>query len=390
MSGHRAPSVIESRRIKSGSQPRNIPEGSMRKPRLLSLAFIFALSLASLPAWAQELGGTLADLTAPHDYVQKRVSSYDRTGGNADYRVVTPGQTFTLLDEAGPGVITHVWITIASDEHYHLKKLVLRMYWDGESTPSVEAPVGDLFGLGLGDYFLYQSTPLAVGADKALNSFFPMPFGKHARITVTNEGQRKVDAFYFNIDYRALAKPLPADTLYFHAQYRQATPNQAVKSDGKNLKGENNYVWLDATGRGHFAGVTMSVMENADGWWGEGDDMFFVDGEALPSINGTGTEDYFLGAWDFGGKEFAYGSFGAPVVGAERAGARWSVYRFHLDSPIPFTKSLHASIEHGTANNRADDFYSVAYWYQTEPHAAFPPLPPVDTRLPRLHPPAGN
>jgi len=157
-------------------------------------------------------------------------------------------------------------------------------------------------------------------------------------------------------------------------------------SDGKNLTGENNYVWMEATGRGHFAGVAMSVLENADGWWGEGDDMFFVDGEKQASINGTGTEDYFLGAWDFGGKPFSYGLFGAPVVGAERAGARWSVYRFHLDSPITFTKSLRATIEHGHADDRADNYYSVAYWYQTEPHAAFPTLPPVDERLPRLHP----
>jgi Protein of unknown function (DUF2961) len=114
--------------------------------------------------------------------------------------------------------------------------------------------------------------------------------------------------------------------------------------------------------------------------------MFFVDGEKLPSINGTGSEDYFLGAWDFGGKEFSYGLFGAPVVGAERQGERWSVYRFHLDSPIPFTKSLRATIEHGTANDRGDNFYSVAYWYQAEPHAAFPPLPPVEDRLPRVIP----
>ncbi len=283
-------------------------------------------------------------------------------------------------------MITHVWITIASDEHYHLKKLVLRMYWDGESTPSVEAPIGDFFGLGLGDYFLYQSIPLAVGSDKALNCFFPMPFQRHARITATNEGQRKVDAFYFNIDFRAYSKPLSKESLYFHAQYRQGAPNKAIHGNGLNLTGEDNYVWMEAAGRGHFAGVTMSVLENADGWWGEGDDMFFVDGEKLPSINGTGSEDYFLGAWDFGGKPFAYGLFGAPQVGSERAGARWSVYRFHLDSPIPFTKSLRATIEHGTANDRADNYYSVAYWYQTEPHAAFPPLPPVAERLPQLHP----
>ncbi|HXJ96174.1 MAG TPA: glycoside hydrolase family 172 protein [Terriglobia bacterium] len=347
---------------------------------------LVTLALA-LPAAAQEQPTTLLGyLTRPDDYVQKRSSSYDRTGGNEDYRELAPGGTLTLLDVEGPGEVTHVWMTIASRERFHLKKLVLRMYWDGESTPSVEAPVGDFFGLGLGDYFLYQSAPLAVGADKALNSFFPMPFQKHARITVTNEGKDKVDAYYFNIDYRAYSHPLAADTLYFHAQYRQCSPCTAIESDGKNLDGKDNYVWLEAQGRGHFAGVTMSVLENADGWWGEGDDMFFVDGEKLPSINGTGTEDYFLGAWDFGGKPFAYELFGAPQVGPERAGSRWSVYRFHLDSPITFTKSLRATIEHGHANDRADNYYSVAYWYQTEPHAAFPTLPAVEDRLPTLRP----
>jgi hypothetical protein len=136
-------------------------------------------------------------------------------------------------------------------------------------------------------------------------------------------------------------------------------------------------------------GVTMSVLQNQDDWWGEGDDMFFIDGENLPSINGTGSEDYFLGAWDFGNQAFSYAQFGVPVKGANVAGARWSVYRFHLDSPIPFTKSLRATIEHGHANHRSDNFFSVAYWYQTEPHAAFPPLPPLESRLPRLYPVGG-
>ncbi len=348
--------------------------------------FLLAILAAAASAAAQDLSGLLSELPRPHEYVLKRVSSYDRSGGNADSRRIAPGETLTLLDAPGPGVVTHVWVTIASPEEFHLKKLVLRMSWEDEPTPSVETPIGDFFGQGLGDYFLYQSVPLAVGADKALNSFFPMPFQKRAKITVTNEGKERVDAFYFNIDYRAYSKPLPADTLYFHAQYRQAAPCKAIRSDGKNLYGEYNYVWMEATGRGHFAGVTMSVLENADGWWGEGDDMFFVDGEKLPSVNGTGTEDYFLGAWDFDEKSFAYGLFGAPVKGEERAGARWSVYRFHLDSPITFTKSLRATIEHGHANDRADNYYSVAYWYQTEPHAAFPSLPPVEDRLPRLHP----
>ena len=357
---------------------------------------LFLLVLFIVPvAHAQELTGLLTDLTKPHEYVSKRSSSWDRTGGNADARRIAPGETLTVLEDSGPGEITHVWFTIASPETNHLKKLVLRMYWDDEATPSVEAPLGDFFGLGLGEYFTYQSLPLAVSSVKALNSFFPMPFQKKARITVTNEGAERVDACYFNIDYRLYSRPLPTDTLYFHAQNRQATSNPGWthnwKSNGDpevndkpNLTGDGNYVWLEATGRGHYVGETMSVLQNQDQWWGEGDDMFFIDGDKLPSIQGTGSEDYFLGAWDFGGKPFAYQLFGAPVVGEEKAGSRSSVYRFHLDSPISFTKSIRATIEHGHANHRSDSYFSVAYWYQTEPHAPFPPLPSVDDRIPKL------
>jgi hypothetical protein len=364
--------------------------------RAMSGCVSVLLLLASDGAIFGQSRDSLGELVEPHEYVQKRVSSYDRTGGNEDFRAIAPGESLTILDEAGPGVITHVWFTFSSDEMYHLKKLVLRMYWDGEATPSVEAPMGDFFGMGLGEYFTFEATPLSAAPNHAVNSFFPMPFQKHARITVENSGKMKLDALYYNIDYQAHAKALPADTLYFHAQYRQASPNKGLTGDWKdnndplqngkkNLTGEGNYVWMEATGRGHFVGVSMSVLQNQDYWWGEGDDMFFIDEEKVPSINGTGTEDYFLGAYDFGGRPFSYPLYGAPVVGEEKAGSRSSVYRFHLDSPIPFTKSIKATIEHGHANGRSDNYFSVAYWYQTEPHAAFPTLPPVEERLPRLH-----
>jgi len=148
--------------------------------RLMLLPALLALTAPARAQVSDEAlsGAPMARLTQAKDYVLRRASSYDRTGGNADYRTIAPGETLTLMDEAGPGVISHVWITIASPEAYHLKKLVLRMYWEGETSPSVETPVGDFFGLGLGNYFLYQATPLAVGSDKALNSFFPMPFQK--------------------------------------------------------------------------------------------------------------------------------------------------------------------------------------------------------------------
>jgi len=366
--------------------------------RLLRISAVLLIG-AIFGSGASAQWGALSSLAEPRDYTLKRVSSYDRSGGNADYRTIDPGATLTVLDESGPAIITHVWFTLADDELYHLKKIVLRMYWDGESTPSVETPLGDFFGLGLGDYYNYESAPLSVAPTKALNSFFAMAFQKHARITVTNMGAERVDAFYFNLDVQVHAKPLPADTLYFHAQYRQAAPNKGVtndwtnngdpRADGlKNLGGAGNYVWMEAAGRGQFVGVTMSVLQNQDGWWGEGDDMFFIDGAKEPTITGTGSEDYFIGAYGFQ-KPFSYLLYGAPVVGEERAGSRSSLFRFHLDSPIPFTKSIKATIEHGHANTRSDNFYSVAYWYQTEPHAPFGPLPTVDDRLPRLYPVGG-
>jgi hypothetical protein len=365
----------------------------MRKLTIFVPLLVLTLTGAAL---AQDRSEWLANLPKQKDYVQKRASSYDRSGGNFDLRRLPAGETLTLLEDTGPAIITHIWITLTNDSPDNLKALVLRMYWDGEPTPSVEAPLGDFFGLGLGEYFLYSSAPLAVGPDRALNCFFPMPFNKSARITLSNESNHQVHAVFFNIDYQAYSHPLPADLFYFHAQYRQATPakgwtnqwkndDDPLADDKRNPTGEGNYVWMEARGRGHFVGVTMSVLQNQDDWWGEGDDMFFVDGAATPSINGTGSEDYFLGAFGFGHSSFSYDLFGAPVKGGQSAGSRSSVYRFHLDSPIPFTKSLRATIEHGHANVRSDNYFSVAYWYQTEPHMIFPPLPPLQERLPRLY-----
>src|SRR5258707_1341527 len=348
---------------------------------------------------AAAIPANLTNLARLRNYQNQRASSYDRTGANADFMVVEPGQTTTLLQSAAPGIITHMWFTINSGEEFHLKKLVLRAYWDGETEPSVEVPIGDFFGLGLGEYFLYQSALTTVASVKALNAYFPMPFGKSARLTVTNEGKLKVNSFYHHIDYVTL-KELPADLGYFHAQYRQATPcrgwtddwkrnNEPPVDNKKNLTGEGNYVFMEAQGNGHFVGVTHAILQNQDGWPGEGDEMIFVDGRAEPAINGTGTEDSYNGAWAFGGidepQAFGYLHNGAPfMVNPERVGGRYCLYRWHLESPIAFQKSLRMTIEHGHANHRSDNFYSTAYWYQTEPHAAFPALPNVGARIPRI------
>jgi hypothetical protein len=308
---------------------------------------------------------------------------------------VEPGQTTTLLDVTGAGVVTHLWFTIATEDKYHLKNLVLRAWWDGESTPSVEAPIGDFFGLGLGEYFSYQSALLAVAPVKALNAYFDMPFERAAKLTLTNEGKVRTDSLYFAVDYVTLAT-LPEGLGRFHAQYRQAAPCKAWTDDWKNdyedlvnnkknLDGVGNYVFLEAEGKGHFVGVTHAVLQNQDGWFGEGDDMIFIDGDKLPTINGTGSEDYYNGAWDFGMQAFGYAHNGAPyMVDPERIGGRTCLYRWHTESPITFEKSIRVTIEHGHANHRADDFYSVAYWYQTEPHAAFPALPAAESRIPRV------
>jgi len=328
-------------------------------------------------------------------YKSRRSSSWDRTGGNGDAIPVEAGQTATLLNISGAGVVTHIWFTINSPDRMHLKNLVLRAWWDVESTPSVEVPIGDFFGLGLGEYFVYQSALLAVAPIKALNAYFQMPFATSARITVTNEGKLRTENLYFAIDYVTFPD-LPGDVGRFHAQYRQAAPCNGWTddwtsngspgiNDRKNLTGEGNYVFLEAAGKGHFVGVTHAVEQNQDGWFGEGDDMIFIDGDALPTINGTGTEDYYNGAWDFGGQAFANMHQGAPyVVDPERIGGRYCLYRWHTESPITFEKSIRVTMEHGHANHRSDNFYTTAYWYQAEPHAAFPALPEPSARVPRI------
>ncbi len=365
-------------------------------------------SLTAVAALAAAASFAQADfgLARLRSYTNHRVSSHDRSGGNDDGNWGNPikaGETRTIAEIEGPAVISHIWITIATPERWHLKKIVLRMYWDDEATPSVETPVGDFFGLGLGEYFLYEADVLSVGSQKALNSFFPMPFRRSAKITVTNEGDENIGAFYYNIDYER-HESLPEDIVYFHAQYRQGVPTPGWTTewtrngeDAVNKKpnpdGKGNYVILEATGKGHYVGVTHSIQQNQGDWWGEGDEMIFIDGEETPGILGTGSEDYYLGAWCYGGcginpfggtrPTFAHRRYGNPMNGGDDRGAKWMVYRLHTESPIAFKKDIKVTIEHGHANHRSDNFYTVAYWYQTEPHAKLPVLPPVNERLPR-------
>ncbi len=337
---------------------------------VLALAAAVAAAAASAGPPAQDLLGGLA---ARQDYASARVSSFDRSGGNKDSLTIPAGATAVLAEIQGPGAIHHLWVTIAAEAFYG-RKLVLRMYWDGETSPSVEAPIGDFFGVGHGLNRNLASLPINNSSEgRARNCYWRMPFARSARITVTNEGRREVPAFYYYVDYRKLPA-LPKDTPYFHVQYRQEFPPRPGR----------DYLLLEAEGSGHYVGSHMSILQTSMGWWGEGDDRFTVDGEAAPSLHGTGSEDYFSDAW---GMREAQGLFyGCPLQELDQedysAGAKASVYRFHIADPVPFRKSLRVTIEHGHANDRADLNSSTAYWYQTEPHKAFPALPPVEERLP--------
>ncbi len=341
----------------------------------------------------------LPEYARAQNYRSLKQSSYNTNGGNADRWTIPAGGTQEVFNAKGPGIISHIWFTISAKSPNHLKEIVLRAYWDGQSKPSVETPVGDFFGLNLGKYVIYESAYLACSPGRSLNCYFSMPYRKSARLTVTNESGAPVNAFYSNIDYMSVPA-LPADALYFHAQYRQAAPNKPSVSSWQtnqqanallNPDGKLNYVYAETRGRGHLMGVTLGVLQNQEGWMGEGDDMIFVDDESKPAIVGTGSEDYFCGAWNFGGRDtaqaFAHLYNGAHLITApEHTGGRYCLYRWHADNPVTFTRYLKHTMEHGHANHRPDDFYSVCYWYQTEPYTNFPPLPPAADRIPKPKP----
>jgi len=343
--------------------------------------YIFLTLILFLTVKSGYSDGLLESLPVFKNFKSGRVSSYDRTGLNHDFLSDITTGTVTLADIEGPGAITHIWVTIASREKYHLRKLVLRMYWDGETSPSVESPIGDFFGLGHGRYYHYQSKPISIGTQNGMNCFWFMPFEKSARVTLTNEGDLPIKCFYYYIDYRTYDKgdagvlERMANMGKFHAQYNQEMPTYISK----------DYQILTAVGRGHYVGCNLSVELNQPGWWGEGDDKIYVDGDTSPTLNGTGSEDYFCGAWGYGDPFYSL-YFGCPLRGKGSPGALWNVYRYHLEDPIPFTRSINVTIEalHGGAKtDPGNNYSSVAYWYQSEPHAPFAPLPPVNERLPR-------
>lgn len=343
-------------------------------------------------------GSPLGGLPRLRHCISRRASSWDRTGGNDDRLHIQAGDTAVLAHIRGAGSINHVWMTLNCDEEHYLRKAVLRMYWDGEALPSVEVPLGDFFGVGHATTRSFASLPLAMSPldGRALNCFFPMPFSEGARIEVASECSRREIVLYFYVDYE-LYDELPSGLGRFHSQWRRQNPCDGVMDEGIdndefinqgiNLSGDGNYVVMEASGQGHYVGCSLNVHNLRDtnewNWYGEGDDMIFIDGEPFPpSLHGTGTEDYFCSAWS-PTEPFSTPYYGLAMAGGDNWSGKISLYRFHIEDPICFRKSIRVTIEHGHANRRSDDWSSTAYWYQTEPHAPFPKLPDVSKRLPR-------
>jgi hypothetical protein len=350
---------------------------------------------------------TLAGLARLRPGVRRaRISSYDPTGGNRDWWVFAPGQARTLADMAGPGCIKHIWVTMGCEDRYVYRKTILRMFWDGEESPSVEVPIGDFFGIGHNLIKNFVSLPLQMSPEsgRGFNCWFPMPFQSSARIEVESEADKPIN-LYFYVDYETYpAGTELADYGRFHAQWRRVNPtpgwaDPAVRwvdqpdkmweAWDRPNKGEHNYVILEAEGQGHYVGCHVDIdcfSRQANDWYGEGDDMIFVDGAPWPGIHGTGTEDYFNTA--FAPTQEYHAPYHGLIICQGTPDWPWrgkqTLYRYHIEDPIFFEQSIRVTIEHGHANKLTLDYSSTAYWYQTEPHAPFPALLPVSQRLPRL------
>lgn len=377
----------------------------------LSLRILFTVLPASGLQPAEPDGGR--DPAAPpsdpaavyrtRDARTGRVSSWDRSGGNRDFISFAPGERKELLALDGPGAITHVYMTPAASPAV-LRSAVLRMFWDGETSPSVEVPLGDFFCAGECNPRLFASHFVVVNHGSgtiAYNAYFPMPFRKSARVTLENGGKEPIDMFWYHIEYELYDRDLPADAACFHAHWRRENPTRARKEgpgavpadmvnrtiwDGINRTGDDNYVILEAEGRGHVVGLFLTCHNLAGGWWGEGDDMIFIDDEPWPPrLHGTGTEDYFNSAF-CPKQEFCAPYHGLTVYSGNEAwpwGGKNSMYRFHIEDPIRFERSIRVTIESGHNNALANDYSSTAYWYQRGRTQALPALPPVEARIPR-------
>jgi len=349
------------------------------KPSRLMIA---GLACTVSGAWAAE-NYPAGSMEYPQRAVTQRESSYDRNweDGNADARPIAAGETLAIAEMEGPGRVTHIWFTSMSNGRGYPRSVILRMYWDGSEEPAVEVPLGDFFAVGHGMQENLNSTLVANSSfGRANNCYWPMPFRKSARITVTNESKTHDFGLYWYVDWEKRA--VPADVPYFHAQYHQENPPK---------QGED-YLIADIEGRGHYVGTVLSVRMSHPGWFGEGDDRFYVDGAEKPTIHGTGTEDYFNDAWAF--RVVNRPNYGISVWEGMNAGGRITAYRWHVTDPVFFEKSLKVAIEHkgntfyedlslvdAYTDRRPDAYSSVAFWYQQGPAKRFATLPPVEERM---------
>jgi hypothetical protein len=358
------------------ASPLHLPPVRSPVVRLARLLFLFAVSLLAATAQAQDLEQA-AQLRDVKNF--RFSSSNPDPRSNVDFKPILPGKTLTLADVKGSGTIRRMWLTILPSEPGYSRLMTLRIYWDGEKNPSVECPIGDFFAVGHGLDAAVNSIPVRDSADgRARSCYWVMPFRKSARVTVTNDGSLATWCFYYQVDgdYEKVAPEAP----YFHAMYHQEFPVRGGR-----------YVVADIRGDGQYVGTVMSCRSTSEGWWGEGNDYFTVDGESSPSLKGTGFEDYFGEAWALRKTEGPYE--GCPVFEGGFPGARSTCYRWHVPDPIRFRNSLHVEWQDmgvapdGKGNypnnmDRADEFSSAAFWYQTGPHAPYPPLPAGPDRLP--------
>ncbi|MGK7395794.1 MAG: glycoside hydrolase family 172 protein [Candidatus Cyclobacteriaceae bacterium M3_2C_046] len=362
-----------------------------------NIIFLFMVCLLYWQSPAQIPQNHAFDLAKIKNNVKsKRISSYDRSGGNNDRLENIPsGESRTLFEVQGAGVINHIWITIAPPPpDLNRNDIILKMYWDDNDEPSVVAPIGPFFGQGWNESYNYSNILLAAGPlnGRALVSYITMPFSQGARIEIENQAERKIDAFYYYVDYLELEQ-LPRDMGYFHAWYNHEITEALADGENEwsvlgrqreNTTGSNNYLIAQIEGKGHFIGVNYYVNCPSPMWYGEGDDMFFIDGETWPSsLHGTGTEDYFNTSW-CPKSVFLHPYYGYPRVN-ENIGwlGRTHVYRLHVTDPVYFDKSLRFSIEHGHNNNMTVDLATVAYWYQDQPRA----VPAIPDKAGRAHKP---
>jgi hypothetical protein len=310
------------------------------------------------------------------------------------------GETAVLAEIDGPGVLQHIWITVTNKTdagYFVLRDLVFRIYWDGEETPSVETPLGDFFCCGFATHCLINSLPIVVNPTRGFNCYFPMPFRKKAKVTIENQHPGDISGFYYQLDY-CLYDSLPNEAAYFHAQWRRQHITNIAQ----------DYVILDSVkGKGQYVGTYMALSALERYWWGEGEIKFYMDGDVdYPTICGTGTEDYFGGAWGFITKQgnraveniYSTSFLGYPFYSNFEdcyndqfmgdCPPMRGMYRWHILDPIRFESDLKVTIQQiGVCNRglfeRQDDVASVAYWYQTEPHNPFTQLMPAEKRWPR-------